>query len=432
MKTKRYKRSRLAAALVLATLAGVAPSGVASAETNEGNEVVIVQDGWEATAPTVPGNTAEIPADDTASPTDDTADDTADDEADPADEVVEEADDEAYDETEEDPADETAEDPTDDATDDAADDTTNADGSVDALLKAPAVTAPACSATATNKTNRFGQCVWVKNGGIKYYSKGILVGSVRLRMKRVLTLNPRKLKWTEKDSFKVLAVTGEGVGTSLSRYTVLCGKSCSTDVKFTPQVLIKGDTFSATVKYTSTVPKKKKIVNQSVYGLIFNHPSFGMEDVIVNSGKYRCDKQLTVNTAGGCVFYKVRPTMTEMRVLTEINKNIARIQKAGSKHYGSKTLSKGKNPLVRQTAAAKINANRNEACPTARKRAAPSGFSCDEYPFASTAQGAANVPASEWGWAYVPEGENDKQGGLIGKFFSQNRVLRGDAFWVAT
>ncbi|GAB6898385.1 NucA/NucB deoxyribonuclease domain-containing protein [Kineosporia succinea] len=270
----------------------------------------------------------------------------------------------------------------------------------------------------------------MRNGGIQYFRRGVLVGSVRMQMKRVLTLNPKKLKFSEKDSFKVLAVTGEGVGTSLDRFTVLCGKRCKAKVTFTRQSLTLGKTFNASVAYTSTVRSRKRVGNRSVYGLIFNHPTFGMEDVIVQSAPYRCDRQLTSNTAGGCVFHQVRPVLTSMQALPEISKNIARIQAAGKKHYGSRKLSKGRHPLTRLTNEEARRANRELACPASRRDAAPAGMQCDEYPFASTRQGAANVPTSEWGWAYVPAGENIRQGGLVNKFYSKNRILRGDAFWV--
>ncbi|GLY28126.1 hypothetical protein Kisp02_14910 [Kineosporia sp. NBRC 101731] len=94
-----------------------------------------------------------------------------------------------------------------------------------------------------------------------------------------------------------------------------------------------------------------------------------------------------------------------MQELPEINRNIARIQKAGTKHYGSRTLSKGKHPLTRMTNSPAMKTNRDEACPSSPREAAPEGFQCDDYPFASTSQGAANVPDTEWGWSYVPEGE---------------------------
>ncbi|GAA4227774.1 hypothetical protein GCM10022254_16280 [Actinomadura meridiana] len=86
--------------------------------------------------------------------------------------------------------------------------------------------------------------------------------------------------------------------------------------------------------------------------------------------------------------------------------------------------------------------SRDVACPKSIPR--PPGQNCDEYPFASTWQGAHWVPATEWTCKFVPKGENDFQGGDITKFFNQNRLWRNPtgkvidstgrkqgAFWVS-
>jgi hypothetical protein len=55
--------------------------------------------------------------------------------------------------------------------------------------------------------------------------------------------------------------------------------------------------------------------------------------------------------------------------------------------------------------------------------------SCDEYPFASTFQGAAN-PSVPYSICWVPSEANSSQGGVFKDFNNENRVLNGDDFFV--
>jgi hypothetical protein len=94
--------------------------------------------------------------------------------------------------------------------------------------------------------------------------------------------------------------------------------------------------------------------------------------------------------------------------------------------------------------------NRSKACPSRLKR--PSGYSCDEYPFASTQQGAyygggtgrtfsqckisdkAYPVGAKGGKGYsacmIPQKENSAAGSELSKFFKESRVLTGDSFFV--
>ena len=66
--------------------------------------------------------------------------------------------------------------------------------------------------------------------------------------------------------------------------------------------------------------------------------------------------------------------------------------------------------------------SRAVACPSSIPR--PPGQNCDEYPFASTWQGAEWVPSDQWSCRMVPSSENDTQGGDLTKFFDGNRLQR--------
>jgi len=55
-------------------------------------------------------------------------------------------------------------------------------------------------------------------------------------------------------------------------------------------------------------------------------------------------------------------------------------------------------------------------------------YSCDEYPLASTHQGAAFN--SDFSAVTVPPAANNSQGGLTRAFYRANRVIDGDPFYV--
>jgi hypothetical protein len=58
----------------------------------------------------------------------------------------------------------------------------------------------------------------------------------------------------------------------------------------------------------------------------------------------------------------------------------------------------------------------------------PPGDSCDEFPLASTHQGAAFN--TDYSIAIVPSSANSSQGGIMSNFYSSNRVIDGDLFLV--
>ena len=55
--------------------------------------------------------------------------------------------------------------------------------------------------------------------------------------------------------------------------------------------------------------------------------------------------------------------------------------------------------------------------------------SCDEYPYSTTYEGAAN-PDYQYSVADVPSRENSSQGGELGSFYRQYNMEDGDRFRV--
>jgi hypothetical protein len=86
---------------------------------------------------------------------------------------------------------------------------------------------------------------------------------------------------------------------------------------------------------------------------------------------------------------------------------------------------KGKpSELTRITDKKKIDKNRRAACKKFKKQP-PNNTSCDEYPFASTAQGGAGSSIRA-----VPVKEQNIQGGILSSFYRVNSIKNGSRFKV--
>ncbi|MCA1186703.1 MULTISPECIES: NucA/NucB deoxyribonuclease domain-containing protein [unclassified Saccharopolyspora] len=82
--------------------------------------------------------------------------------------------------------------------------------------------------------------------------------------------------------------------------------------------------------------------------------------------------------------------------------------------------------LTRQTDPELINKNRNTACPASLPR--PPGTECDEYPFASTNQGA--FLGNGYSQRMILKDANQQGGRELNAFYRNNRVMNFDPFYV--
>lgn len=140
----------------------------------------------------------------------------------------------------------------------------------------------------------------------------------------------------------------------------------------------------------------------------------------------RCDTERVIgNKAGGCVNAHFTPTFVlSAAAFPQVAAHVSLAQLTLVHHWGWEGHGP---PLHRTTNKALQNANGNAACPASRPR--PAGMSCDEYPFRSTLEGAAH--SSDFSWAWVDRDQNSRAGSDLSAFYGRDRVLNGDAFWVA-
>lgn len=270
--------------------------------------------------------------------------------------------------------------------------------------------------------DRFKACE-ISTGKAELFRGGLPVGTVHFVIRQEVQLKNNSLTSLEDFNLQVTSVTGDTSGTTLT-----LDADCRGTCKTTSPVSSRQDlTANAVVKGIITHQDSPVSAHSDKirYAIKIERPGFSEGATNWHSPIYRCDDTIK-GIGAGCVFPEYVPTLTEMQRLPGIAANIRRIQQGSPSHLGNKAL--GGVALTRTTSATLEQANRRTACPRSRPR--PSGQSCDEYPFAKTREGASRSPAADWGWAWVPVGEQNSQGGLVSGFFKAQRVLDGDKFWV--
>jgi hypothetical protein len=134
----------------------------------------------------------------------------------------------------------------------------------------------------------------------------------------------------------------------------------------------------------------------------------------------RCDK-LKYLGKPGCIYPGAVPNFS-------ISRNDSKVNEAASHIYTAERKLKGKpgygKPLHRITSKSAIKKNRDAACP--KKLHRPKGKSCDAYPMASTREGGASGVFSR---KMIDAKDNSLAGSRLGSFYSNNRIMNGDAFY---
>jgi hypothetical protein len=142
----------------------------------------------------------------------------------------------------------------------------------------------------------------------------------------------------------------------------------------------------------------------------------------------RCDT--LISTTDGCVNENYTPIVTYSAIqnplVGPVAQHIYDAQKTLSTAWGVPAAFASNGAVLnRDTSQADITANNRAAC--AHVVTGP-GQNCDEFPLASTFQGAAFQRV--FSAVPVPASANFSQGGITGTFYSSNRVIDDDGFYV--
>ena len=253
--------------------------------------------------------------------------------------------------------------------------------------------------------------------------------------------------WAHQLEVQPLVITGATVGTTvtgLSACNISAGASgaCGADSAiFNPKILSVGtiaggeayQTFTGTAMSFGTGSWTLKFVPPTV-------PTGS--SAVVRALPIRCD---AIVGKAGCVFPDYVPLLKYSAAThPEFVRHVNDAQASG---LPGKTV-----PLHRMTNATLNTKNRTTSCPQASWLPRPTGLDCDEYPFASTYEGAflGGGTARTHSWCKVtlqsaPStgsagysicminlNQNRSAGALSLTFFNAERVRDGDAFYVRT
>lgn len=282
--------------------------------------------------------------------------------------------------------------------------------------------AGACSTTWDGQ--RFDMCASFSQYLNIYDPKtGAVLGEWPFETTQRIAIQGRLPTFTESVTVVMGAPTAKISPTTLS-LTATCGGSCVAVGDLVGPVGA-GTTLSGTITYEGTVPPGGYVFAQPAYSILFSNADGPSTPGTWSANSVRCDNAPKTGSSAGCVNPFFTPTMTSMQALPVISAGISRIQGAGG--YGVP----GGTPLQRSTNDAARDANRAAACGSAVRPAdVPDDYTCDEYPFATTYQGAAYVSPPGSGITWAPQNEQSSQGGLVSQFYTSNRLLDGEQFFV--
>jgi hypothetical protein len=142
-------------------------------------------------------------------------------------------------------------------------------------------------------------------------------------------------------------------------------------------------------------------------------------------GPARCDS-IAYGTTSGCVFSDVAAVYyvyLKGHNEDQVANNIEIAEKTKPHRFG--WYGHGK-PLRRATSAAVASANRKAACGKTHYK---KPYSCDEYPFAATFEGAAYYPGDNR-TAKVLATQNSAEGAYRVNMYRTERLLNNDPYWV--
>lgn len=121
--------------------------------------------------------------------------------------------------------------------------------------------------------------------------------------------------------------------------------------------------------------------------LTFSHPTAPAATYSIQTPNIRCDNAAHGSASSGCIYPSSRPTVNyEAAAFPSFSDHVRKAQESGLPGSTASTV-----PLHRTRSQVAISANRNAACKSSYLR--PVGKTCDEYPFASTREGASSARA---------------------------------------
>ncbi|MFF4542206.1 NucA/NucB deoxyribonuclease domain-containing protein [Streptomyces aureus] len=277
--------------------------------------------------------------------------------------------------------------------------------------------------------NRFKACgVFSANLTVTNPRTGAVVGRMHY-LTVAYAYGVRDIKtWAYQVELLQVSASGVAVGSSAGGKGTCAGKCKVTESKFPSQAMSAsgepvGQFFLDTTIQTS--PKGQKGDGQASAKWRFTNPQWAgpSNEISLPTPPVRCDNALPGTSKTGCVMPYIPemvyarngefPELAEHIEYAQTTKNLP--GRHGTKRY-----------LTRLTDKVKRKENRDTACPTTLPR--PAGKQCDEYPFASTWQGAKT--GGDFSRRMINGPQNEDGGRALGRFYLYNRIIEKDKFLV--
>lgn len=281
---------------------------------------------------------------------------------------------------------------------------------------------------------------------------GQLVGQLLLNEYAYAYGSSTTLNWAQQVEVSLYGGWGTIAGTTVDARTE-CSGACTTSSSDFPRQSVILDTRQGGEAYfrgTSSAVGSTGNANASWHYRFYNPAWVGGQttEVAAPYPTVRCDNAVPGYRIAGCIWPDWPGVLSyQWNTYPELANHIWNAQQSGlpGAYPG---LAPNGSPLTRLTDETLKVKNRNKACPTSYPR--PSGKSCDEYPFASTYQGASTgggtgrtlevcsisaLPTGVTGAtgysACMINAEQNSEGGTgINKMYQENRILDRDPFHV--
>lgn len=273
--------------------------------------------------------------------------------------------------------------------------------------------------------------VWRGKVNAKDVRTGRVVGTIKfLLIGYSFTARDAKT-WASQVKLVEVSRSGKAVSGTKAYGSASCvGKCKVTDKDFPAQTISsRAEPFGQFFMKTTidTKASKQRGTGRSVATIRFRNSDWltPSEAMKLSTVEVRCDNALPgAPKQVGCVNLRAVPVISYSLTgpWPEIAKHIKDAQADGKPGKYRTT-----DYLTRLTDKKKITQNRDKSCPSSLER--PPGKSCDEYPFASTWQGA-KFSGGPFSRRMVKAKQNTDAGRALKGFYTYSRVLEGDRFLV--
>ena len=275
-----------------------------------------------------------------------------------------------------------------------------------------------------------------------------IVGTMNfLAYRYIYTTQSLSTTWASQIEISPTIITGEAAGTSIWGTAGCSGAACVPNGQSFPAQVpgLHGEASGESYFQWAPLPGGSGTGTPS-WTIHFKAPTVPNTASLTYGSvpTVRCDQALPGSASIGCVIPDATPEITySYGSFPEFGAHLLEAEYSGlpgSWYTGT--------PLHRLTNTVLRDQNRNTSCPSSLVR--PSGKSCDEYPFASTWEGAATGGGQgrTFAWCQIPSyptgivgpgysacmidaTENSTAGSLLNSvLYVPMRVIEGDAFYV--